>query len=73
MPLPDPGGIRVGQIVAGHEVLAVDVVGHDEVHLTVAGIERPVVHRRRMLSPGTTLEFPEGAVDVADLPDVLRW
>lgn len=73
VPLPDPGGIRVGQIVAGHEVLAVDVVGADEVHLTVAGIERAVVHRRRTLPAGTTIEPPDDAVDVADLPDVLRW
>jgi hypothetical protein len=73
VPLPDPGGIRVGHIVAGHEVLAVDVVGADEAHLTAAGIERAVVHRRRPLPVGTTIEPPDDAIDVADLPDVLRW
>lgn len=71
--VPDPGEVRVGQVVAGHEVLAVDQIGPDEVHLTVAGIERPLVHRRRALPAGTTIELPDGAVDVADLPDVLRW
>lgn len=73
IPLPDPGGIRVGQIVAGLEVLAVEVVSDDEARLTVAGIERPVVHRRRALPAGTILDPPRDAVDVADLPDVLRW
>ncbi|MFP5578632.1 MAG: hypothetical protein ACLGIZ_10400 [Acidimicrobiia bacterium] len=73
VPIPDPGEIVVGQIVAGHEVLAVDDVGDDEAHLTVAGIERPMVHRRRPLPPTTTIDIPDGAVDVADLPGVLRW
>lgn len=73
VPIPDPGEIVVGQIVAGHEVLAVDDVGDDEAHLTVAGIERPMVHRRRPLPPTTAIDVPDGAVDVADLPDVLRW
>ena len=73
VPLPDPGGIRVGQIVAGHEVLAVDIVSDDEVHLTVAGVERAVVHRRRPLPARTRVQVPDGAVDVADLPGVLRW
>jgi hypothetical protein len=73
VPLPEPGDIVVGQIVAGHEVLAIEEVDDDEVHLTVAGIERAVVHRRRDLPAGTTIERPDGAVDVADLPEVLRW
>lgn len=73
VPVPGPGEIHVGQIVAGHEVLAVEPVDDGEVHLTVAGIERPVVHRRRTLPVGTVIELPRDAVDVADLPDVLRW
>lgn len=68
-----PGDIDVGHTFAGHEVLAADVVDQDEVHLTMAGVERPVVHRRRALPDGTTVEIPSGAVDVSDLPDVLRW
>lgn len=68
-----PGEIEVGHTVAGHEVLAAEVVSDDEVHLTVEGVERPVVHRRRALAAGTTLDLPVGAVDVIDLPDVLRW
>lgn len=73
VPLPAPGEILVGQTVAGHEVLAVEVVDRDEVLLTVAGVERPVVHARRALPAGTTVDIPDGAVDVSDLPDVLRW
>lgn len=72
-PVPQPGEIEVGQIVGGREVRSIEVVDDDEVHLTVAGVERPVVHRRRRLPPGTLLEVPSGAVDVRDLPGVLRW
>ena len=72
-PVPDPGEIVLGQIVAGHEVVGIEVVDDDEVHLTMAGIERPVVHRRRALPAETTIELPEGALDVADLPEALRW
>jgi hypothetical protein len=68
-----PGDVGVGHVVAGHEVLAVGVVDDDEVHLTLAGIRRHVVHRRRALPAGTTIELPAGAVDVGDLPGVLRW
>lgn len=73
VPLPPPGEIVVGDFVAGHEVLAVEVVNQDEVNLTVAGVDRPVVHRRRTLPAGTTVAVPAGAVDVGDLPDVLGW
>lgn len=72
-PPPQPHEIAVGDVVAGREVLAVEVVGDDEVHLTVAGVERPVIHVRRPLALGTTIDLPTGAVDVADLPGVLRW
>lgn len=72
VPVPPPGEIVAGQVVAGHEVLAVEVVDGDEARLTVAGIERPVVHRRRALPEGTTVAVPTGAVDLADLPDLLR-
>ena len=50
----------------------VDAIGEGEVHLTVAGVERPVVLRRRALPPGTTVDVPAGAVDVRELPDHLR-
>jgi hypothetical protein len=72
-PPPQPRDIAVGHVVAGREVLAVHVVDPDEVHLTVAGIDRPVALRRRGLPAGTTVEVPTGAVDVADVADVLRW
>jgi hypothetical protein len=72
VPLPPPGELVAGQVVAGHEVLAVQVVDRDEARLTVAGIERPVVHRRRTLAEGTTVAVPAGAVDLADIPDLLR-
>lgn len=68
-----PGDIAVGDTVAGLEVLAAEAVSDDEVHLTMAEVARVVVHRRRALPAGTTIERPIGAVDVADLPDVLRW
>lgn len=68
-----PGDIAVGDTIAGLEVLAADVVSDDEVHLTMSEVERAVVHRRRALPPGTRIELPVGAVDVADLADVLRW
>ena len=41
-------------------------------NLTVAGIERPVIHRRRPLSAGATVELPAGAVELTDLPDRAR-
>jgi hypothetical protein len=72
-PPPQPHGIAPGDVVAGHEVQAVDAIGEDEVHLTVAVIERPVVLRRRALPPGTSIDVPVGAVDVRELPDHLRW
>ena len=71
--VPHPGELAVGHAIAGHEVLAVEVVDDDEVRLRMDGIERPVRHRRRALPAGTVVEIPAGAVDVADLPDVLRW
>lgn len=73
LPPPRPDGWSVGEVVAGREVLQVEVVDADEVHLTVAGVERPVVHRLRPLPASTRIDLPTGAVDVADLPDVLRW
>lgn len=72
-PPPQPDGIGVGDLVAGREVQAVDVVDVDEVHLTVARIEEPVVLRRRALPADARIDPPPGAVDVADLPGLLRW
>ncbi|MCO8128458.1 hypothetical protein NHL50_14700 [Acidimicrobiia bacterium EGI L10123] len=72
-PPPQPDGIGPGDAVAGREVLAVEVVGDDEVHLTVAGIERPVLLRRRPLRPGTIVAVPSGSVDLRELPALLRW
>jgi len=72
-PPPQPDEIAPGDVVAGHEVRAVDAGGEDEVHLTVAGVERPVVLRRRALPPGATIDVPAGAVDVRELPNHLRW
>lgn len=71
--VPPPPDIVPGQLVAGREVLAAEVVGPHEVHLTVDGVEQPVVHRLRRLPADTTIELPVGAVDVRDLPEVLRW
>lgn len=68
-----PGDIVAGHTIAGLEVRAAEAVSDDEVHLTMSGVERVVVHRRRALPEGTMVELPAGAVDVADLPDVLRW
>lgn len=68
-----PGDIVVGHTIAGREVLGAEVVSEDEVRLTLAGIERPVIHRRRALPSSTAIPVPSGAVDVTDLPDVLRW
>lgn len=72
-PPPQPDEIAPGDVVAGREVRVVDAVGQDEVRLTVAGVERPVVLRRRALPPGTTVDVPAGAVDVRELPDHLQW
>ncbi len=72
-PVPQPGEIVVGDPIAGQRVVEVEVVGDDEVRLGLVGVERPVVHRRRALPAGTAVEIPTGAVDVSDLPDVLRW
>ena len=72
-PPPQPGQIAPGDVVAGREVHAVEAIGDDEVHLTVTGIEQPVVLRRRALRPGTTIAVPTGAVDLEELPDRLRW
>ena len=72
-PPPQPEDIGVGDLVAGREVRAVEVVGPDEVHLTVDRIDEPVVLRRRALPPGERIRPPEGAVDVTDLPGLLRW
>lgn len=72
VPLPPPGEIVAGQLVAGHEVLGVEVVDRDEARLTVAGIERPVVHRRRRLPADTAVKVPAGAAELADLPDLFR-
>lgn len=72
-PPPQPHEVAVGDVVAGREVLAVEVVGADDVRLTVAGIEQPVVLTRRALPRGITVDVPSGAVDVGDLPEVLRW
>lgn len=69
--LPHPHEVGVGQLVAGREVVAVEVVDDHEVRLRVSGIERPVVHRRRDLPPGTTFELPPHATDVRDLLDLL--
>lgn len=72
-PPPQPQEVGVGDVVAGREVLAVDVVGADEVRLTVTGIELPVVLARRALPEGTVVEVPTGAVGLRDLPDLLAW
>ena len=73
VPVPAPGEITTGSVIAGHEVLAVDEVGDDEVHLTMDGIDEPVVHRRRALPADTSIEIPTDALDVSDLPEALRW
>lgn len=65
--------IAAGDVVAGQEVQAVEVVDDGEVHLTVAGIEQPWILRHRVLPSGTTVDLPAGAVDVRDVPDRLRW
>lgn len=70
---PRPRDVAVGHVVAGREVLAVESVDHDEVRLTVAGIEQPVVLAQRALPEETVVEIPSGAVDAADVPSVLRW
>lgn len=72
-PPPELHDLTVGDEVAGRAVLAVEVVRDDEIHLTVAGIERPVIHRRRALPASTRIDRPAGAVDVADLPGALPW
>lgn len=70
--VPPPPDIVPGHLLAGRQVLAAHVVSDDEVQLVVDGVERPVVHRRRLLPEGTTIELPTGAVDVRDVPGVLR-
>lgn len=70
-PLPAPGEIGEGTSVAGHRVIEVERVGPDEDRLTLAGLEGSARLRRRMLPTRTAIEPPSGAVELADLPELL--
>jgi len=72
-PPPQPDEVAPGDVVAGRQVLAVEAVGDDAVHLTVTGIEQPVLLRRRALRSGTVVAVPSASVDARDLRDRLRW
>lgn len=73
LPPPLPLEVGVGSQLAGLEVLAVEVVDDDHVRLTLDGVERAAVLRRRSLPGSHRVRQPTGAVDVTDLPGVLRW
>jgi hypothetical protein len=72
-PLPGPGAIVEGMELAGFEVRRVERVGADEERLHLDGLREPAVLRRRPLPPGTTVEVPDGATSLRELPDALRW
>jgi len=69
--LPTPAEVRVGDLLAGGEVLAVETRTPGEARLRVEDVPVPVVLRRRVLPATTTVEIPEAAVDVRDLADAL--
>jgi hypothetical protein len=70
-PLPRPEELRVGDEVAGYEVVAVEVLGPDHARAEVDGIGGPVVVRRRALPAGTTVELPRGATPMREVPALL--
>lgn len=69
--LPAPGEIGEGTTVAGHRVVRVERVGPDEDRLMLAGVEGFARLRRRMLPASTVIDAPRGAVELADLPELL--
>lgn len=69
VPLPAPGAVEVGAVVAGYEVVSVEDRGPDEQLLVLEGLEEPAVLRRRSLPAGTRIDLPAGATELRDLPE----
>lgn len=69
VPLPEPGDVEVGVVVAGYEVVEVDDVGPDEQRLVLEGLDEPAVLSRRHLPASTRVRLPAGATDLRDLPE----
>lgn len=69
VPLPEPGELATGVVLADREVRAVTPVDPDEDRVEVEGLDEPVVLRRRRLPPGTTIELPRGATPLRELPE----
>jgi len=67
--LPAPGEVEVGTVLGGREVRAVDRVGPDEDRVVVAGLDEPVVLRRRVLREPVTIEPPREATSLRELAD----